>query len=71
MTKSWDELRKEFRMVVLKRGPVTVAEMAERMHIGRRTVFRLMKGDVTPRTSVRQCVESYVNEHRQENHGPD
>ena len=61
MTKSWDELRREFRMVILRRGPVTVAEVAERMHVGRRTVYRLMSGETQkPSGPMRDVVERFV-----------
>lgn len=66
MTRSWSDLQREFRMVVLRRGPVSMAEIADRMHIHRATIYRLMNGETQkPSGPMRDLVERVVSQVRQ------
>ena len=61
--RSWDELQRDFRMVVLRRGDHTVAEVARLLPAGRTTVYRLMNGDITrPSLALRAAVERAVSQ---------
>ena len=71
MGRSWDELQREFRMVILRRGPVTMEEVAERMHVHRATVYRLMSGETRkPSGPMRDMVERVVSQVRQPDADP-
>lgn len=55
----WDETRERLREVVMRRGAVDVA--AE-IPCGRTTLFRLLRGDVTPSLPTQACIDRLLDD---------
>ena len=62
MTRSWDELQRDFRRVVaLRRSEQTIDEVAAAIPLGRKTVYRILGGEVEhPGLATRDCIERFV-----------
>ena len=60
MSKSWDELKRDFCHMTAVRG---VSSVAEAIPASRATVYRLIKGEVqNPSLSIKARVERMVDE---------
>lgn len=60
--RNWDDLQRAFRKVVaLRRHEQTLGEVADTIPVGKRTVYRILSGEVKePSLAVRDCVERFV-----------
>lgn len=58
----WPELQPLFRDAVLAERAAgrTTKDIAEEIHVGRTTVFRMLADDGTPRPAVQDQVERFV-----------
>ncbi len=56
----WADLQPRFRAAVLSREH-SMQAVADEIHVGRRTVYRLMANQVTPRPSVQTVIEQFVD----------
>lgn len=58
MGRSWEEVQREFRMLVLRRGDRTIEDFAREIPASRKTIYRLMRGEVRePSMALRAGVE--------------
>lgn len=59
---NWDELQPEFRRAVLRerREGRTMEQVADELHMARRTVYRLVENQVQPSRAVRYLAEQFV-----------
>ena len=60
--RNWDDLQRAFRKVVaLRRHEQTLDQVADTIPVGKRTVYRILSGEVKqPSLAVRDCVERFV-----------
>ena len=58
----WDELQPRFRDAVLaeRRSGRTTTDIADELHAGRSTVFRMLANDGVPRPAVQIQAEQFV-----------
>ena len=71
MTTGWEELRPKFRRAILRdrgRGR-TMQAVADDLHVGRRTIYRLISDEAEPRRAVRYLVETYMERVEREDPG--
>ena len=63
---SWDKLQPKFRRFCLERGDKTIRDIADELHVGRATVFRLMNGHTKqPCRTLQDAVSRVVWEESQ------
>ena len=60
--RNWNDLQQRFRRVVaLRRQEQTLGEVAGTIPVGKRTVYRILSGEVKePSLAVQDCVERFV-----------
>lgn len=62
---TWDELQPRFREAVLaeRASGRSTEDIAEELHTGRSTVFRMLADEVTPTRATQAFAEEFVESH--------